>query len=133
MRTTKFTKYEFQCQQSMPDLKGAYWHCLVNFDLNLKFLDFKITQKLNKRKIYECFLFYFQAIVLDTPRTSGRQRKKMDYKAMNEGFEFIEKQGTKLKTSRNRPSLVAASVSSSMASSSGVSVRIFNLNRFDFY
>ena len=39
---------------------------------------------------------------------------------MSEGLEFIEKQGTKLKTSRNQPSLVAASVSSSMASSSGV-------------
>ena len=37
---------------------------------------------------------------------------------MNEGLEFIEKPATKLKTSRNPPSSVAAS--SSMASSSGV-------------
>ena len=57
------------------------------------------------------FLVFFQATVLDTPRTSGRQRKKMDYKAMNEGLEFIEKPGKKLKTSRNPPSSVAASSS----------------------
>ena len=58
----------------------------------------------------------FQATVFNAPRTSGRQRKKMDYKAMNEGLEFIETPGTKLKTSRNPTSSVAAS----MASSSGV-------------
>ena len=79
----------------------------------------------------EIYINVFKATILDAPRTSGRQRKKMDYKAMNEGLDFIEKPGTKLKTSRNPPSSVAAS--SSMASSSGVSVRIFNLNRFDFY
>ena len=82
---------------------------------------------------------------MDTPRTSGRQRKVMDYKAMNEGFESsFENQNTKQKPLANStfsasspgvpmsgthptpPSSVAASAklpsSSSKASSSGVPI-----------
>ena len=57
MRTTKFTKHEFQCHQSkvlqsvsICLMQTVYWHFLAYFDLNLKLLDFKITQKVNKQK-----------------------------------------------------------------------------------
>ena len=53
MRTTNFMKHEFQCHQSKVLqsvsiflMQTVYW-----FDPNLKFLDFKITQKVNKQKI----------------------------------------------------------------------------------
>ena len=51
MRTTNFTKHEFQCHQSIFLIQTTYWHFLVYFDLNLKLLDLKITQTVNKPKI----------------------------------------------------------------------------------